>query len=166
MEGSLTDLSKYRLQSAMEDLSSAKLLYEAKQFKSSINRSYYTIFHCLRAVLALDGFDSSKHSGIISNFNANYVKTGIFDKAISKNIDTAYRLREKADYVDFFYRFRRRGSSAIRKSGDGVHIDKRLSSEQVEEQYLTQSQNRKQQKMPSPSTWHFFWRRHPDLNRG
>lgn len=86
----------------MEDLSSAKLLYEAKQFKSSINRSYYAIFHCLRAVLALDGFDSSKHSGIISNFNANYVKTGIFDKAISKNIDTAYRLREKADYVDFF----------------------------------------------------------------
>ena len=102
MEGSLTDLSKYRLQSAMEDLISAKLLYEAKQFKSSINRSYYAIFHCLRAVLALDGFDSSKHSGIISNFNANYVKTGIFDKAISKNIDTAYRLREKADYVDFF----------------------------------------------------------------
>ncbi len=102
MEGSVIDLSKYRLESAKDDMEAAKLLYEAKQFKSSINRSYYAIFHCLRAVLALDGFDSSKHSGIIAFFNANYVKTGIFEKTISKNIDTAYRLREKADYVDFF----------------------------------------------------------------
>ena len=102
MEGSVIDLSKYRLESAKDDMDAAKLLYEAKQFKSSINRSYYAIFHCLRAVLALDGFDSSKHSGIIAFFNANYVKTGIFEKTISKNIDTAYRLREKADYVDFF----------------------------------------------------------------
>ena len=102
MEGSVIDLSKYRLESANDDMVAAKLLYEAKQFKSSINRSYYAIFHCLRAVLALDGFDSSKHSGIIAFFNANYVKTGVFEKTISKNIDTAYRLREKADYVDFF----------------------------------------------------------------
>ena len=102
MEGSVIDLSKYRLESAKDDMVAAKLLYEAKQFKSSINRSYYAIFHCLRAVLALDGFDSSKHSGIIAFFNANYVKAGVFEKTISKNIDTAYRLREKADYVDFF----------------------------------------------------------------
>ena len=102
MEGSVIDLSKYRLESAGDDLNAAKLLYEAKQYKSSVNRSYYSIFHCLRAVLALDCFDSSKHSGIIAYFNANYVKTGIFDKSISKNIDTAYRFKEKADYVDFF----------------------------------------------------------------
>lgn len=102
MEGSVIDLSKYRLESAKDDMVAAKLLYEAKQFKSSINRSYYAIFHFLRAVLALDGFDSSKHSGIIAFFNANYVKTGVFEKMISKNIDTAYRHREKADYVDFF----------------------------------------------------------------
>lgn len=71
MEGSVIDLSKYRLESANDDMVAAKILYEAKQFKSSINRSYYAIFHCLRAVLALDGFDSSKHSGIIAFFNAN-----------------------------------------------------------------------------------------------
>ena len=64
--------------------------------------SYYSIFHALRAILALDNFDSSKHSGIISYFNLNYVKTGVFDKQISKLISTAYRLREKADYQDFY----------------------------------------------------------------
>lgn len=28
-------------------------------------------------------------------------KGGVFDKSISKLVDTAYRLREKADYQDF-----------------------------------------------------------------
>ena len=30
-----------------------------------------------------------------------YVKEGIFDKALSKMLDKAYRLRENADYKDF-----------------------------------------------------------------
>lgn len=50
---------------------------------------------------ALDQFDSSKHSGVIAYFNRTYVKENIFDKSISKLVDTAYRLREKADYQDF-----------------------------------------------------------------
>jgi hypothetical protein len=66
-----------------------------------VNRSYYAIFHALRAVTALDGFDSSKHSGVISYINREYVKTGIFDKRLSKILDTTFRLREKADYDDF-----------------------------------------------------------------
>ena len=39
---------------------------------------------------------------MIAYFNYTYVKEGIFDKAISKMVDTCYRLREKADYQDFF----------------------------------------------------------------
>ena len=34
--------------------------------------------------------------------NQNYVKAGIFDKEFSKLIDSAFRLREKADYEDFY----------------------------------------------------------------
>ena len=55
----------------------------------------------MRAVTALDGFDSSKHSGVIAYINRQYVKTGIFDKRLSKILDTSFRLREKADYDDF-----------------------------------------------------------------
>ena len=102
MEGSLKDLSNYRFETAMDELDAAKVLLETGKFKASVNRSYYAIFHALRAVTALDGFDSSKHSGIIAFFNKNYVKEQVFDKEISKLIDTAYRLREKADYQDFF----------------------------------------------------------------
>lgn len=102
MEGSIKDLSVYRFSAAEENLEAARVLINDKHFKSSINRSYYAIFQALRAVTALDQFDSSKHSGVIAYFNYNYVRTGIFDKSISKLVDTSYRLREKADYQDFF----------------------------------------------------------------
>ena len=67
-----------------------------------MNRSYYAIFHALRALTALDHFDSGKHSGIIAYVNLHYVKAGVFDRDFSKLIDSAYRLREKADYEDFY----------------------------------------------------------------
>ena len=89
---------------------------QAGQFKSSVNRSYYAVFHGLRAVTALDKFDSSKHSGVIAYFNHTYVKEGIFDKSISKLVDTCYRLREKADYQDFFIVSREMAQEQLEKA--------------------------------------------------
>ena len=102
MESSMIQLSQYRLERAKEVYRDSETLIKQKSFASSVNRSYYAIFHALRAVTALDGFDSSKHSGIISYMNREYVKTGVFEKRLSKILDTAFRLREKADYDDFF----------------------------------------------------------------
>lgn len=101
MAGSLTELSAHRFERAMEELQTAELLFQNVGFRSSINRSYYAIFHAIRAVNALDGFDSSKHSGVISHFNQEYVKTGVFEKETSKIIRNASALREQADYEDF-----------------------------------------------------------------
>ena len=56
----------------------------------------------MRAVNAIDGFDSSKHSGVIAHFNQYYVKTGIFPPETSTVIRKASNLREKSDYEDFF----------------------------------------------------------------
>ena len=102
MDGSLADLSKYRLETAKDDLRTAKNNYLEGSYRASVNRSYYAIFHSLRAITALDQFDSRKHSGIIAYVNQHYVKTGVFDRAFSKMIDSAFRLREKADYEDFY----------------------------------------------------------------
>lgn len=101
MGSSIVELSKYRFQRAKETLDDAEILLVQKSFASSVNRSYYAIFHALRAVTALDGFDSGKHSGVIAYINREYVKTGIFSKQLSKILDTTFRLREKADYDDF-----------------------------------------------------------------
>ena len=116
MEGSVKELSKYRFEKAQSDFETAKSLYELKQYRASINRSYYAIFHALRAVVALDGFDSSKHSGIIAFFNLHYVKVGVFDKGISKLISSTFNMREKADYEDFFIAYAEDAQSQIEKA--------------------------------------------------
>lgn len=124
MEGSINDLSKYRFQQAEDEFDTAKLLLDNGKYKASVNRSYYAIFHALRAVTALDGFDSSKHSGIISFFNKNYVKEEIFDREISKVIDFAYRLREKADYKDFYIVSRDEAIGQIEKAQQVIGVIK------------------------------------------
>jgi uncharacterized protein with HEPN domain len=71
-------------------------------YKTSVNRSYYCIFHAMRAVLALDALDSKKHSGIISVFRQKYIKTGVLPKKLSSIIDNAFDTRNSSDYEDFF----------------------------------------------------------------
>ena len=65
----IVSLSNYRFKKAEDNLEAAKILFESSHFAESINRSYYAIFHSLRALLAFNEFDSKKHSGIISFFN-------------------------------------------------------------------------------------------------
>lgn len=60
MAGSIKDLVIYRYERASEELENACLLLETGKYKLALNRSYYSIFHAMRAVNVLDGFDSSK----------------------------------------------------------------------------------------------------------
>jgi len=93
------DLAVFRLHQAKECLQAALV---AIDFKTAANRSYYCIFHAMRAVHALDGFDSKKHSGVIDNFRKNYIKTGIFPKEFSNIIVEAFDVRLESDYEDFY----------------------------------------------------------------
>lgn len=102
MEGGVLELSRYRFETSREALTDAKIMYENGRYKNALNRAYYAIFHAIRAVNALEGFDSSKHSGVIAFFNQNYVKNGLFPKEASKMIRLASENREKAYYLDFF----------------------------------------------------------------
>ena len=102
MESSIKELSKYRYECAEEALQDAEIMFDNGRYKNALNRAYYAVFYALRAVNALDGFDSSKHSGVIAHFNQTYVKTGIFKKEISRIIKLASEKREQADYLDFF----------------------------------------------------------------
>lgn len=102
MEGSLRELAGYRMERAKEMLSAAKDNLEIGQYKTSLNRSYYAIFHAMRAANILKGFDSSKHSGVIAYFNKEYLKEGVMDKSLSVIVKNSSFLREKSDYDDFF----------------------------------------------------------------
>ena len=102
MEGSLRELAGYRMDKAGEMLLAAEENLRIGQYKTSLNRSYYAIFHAMRAANIIKGFDSSKHSGVIAFFNKEYIKNGIMEKNMSVIIKNSSFLREKSDYDDFF----------------------------------------------------------------
>lgn len=102
MESGLKELSIYRLERAKEMLLAAEENLKVNQLRTSLNRSYYAVFHAMRAVNILRGFDSSKHSGVISFFNQTFLKEGELDKSLAKIIKETSYLREKSDYDDFF----------------------------------------------------------------
>lgn len=102
MEGSLNELAFYRMARAHEMLIAAESNLQIQQYKTSLNRSYYAIFHAMRAANILKGFDSSKHSGVIAFFNKEYIKNGTLERNLSMIIKSSSFLREKSDYDDFF----------------------------------------------------------------
>ena len=102
MEEKIKELSIYRFNKATNNLSVAEKLYEDGEYGSSQNRAYYALFNAIKSITAIDGFDSSKHSGVIAHFNQCYVKTGIFSQNTSNIIRLASMLREKSDYEDFY----------------------------------------------------------------
>lgn len=94
-------LVEYRLEQALECLDSAKLSMDTS-LKFAANRSYYCIFHSMRAVLATIGFDSKKHSGVIGEFRQKFIKSGAFPKHLSNYIKDAFTIRNHSDYMDFY----------------------------------------------------------------
>ena len=93
---------KLRLEQAQECLDSAVLLWDAESYKAAANRSYYCIFQSMRAVLALDCFDSKRHSGIMSEFRKKYIKTGIIPTEYSQIIEQSFDVRNSSDYEDYY----------------------------------------------------------------
>lgn len=98
----MDNLMQYRLNNAKEKLESARLLLDAGKYRDSISRSYYAIFTAVRAVLACDKVDFSKHSGVIAYFQKEYIKTGKFEVKYSRYLQTAFQIRNNCDYDDFF----------------------------------------------------------------
>lgn len=128
----MDDLIKYRLSSAKEKLTSAKLLLEAGLYKDSVGRSYYAIFSAIRAVLAIRQVDFSKHAGVIAYFQKEFIKTGIFDKKYSKYLQQAFQIRNSCDYDDFFIVLKQDAKEQYEKAAEMLIVI---------EEYIRQSGN-------------------------
>lgn len=102
MDSRIRDLSAYRFEKAEKTLELAKRLLEEKEYGFASNRAYYSAFYAMRAMNALDSFDSSKHSGVVAYFNQHYVRTGIISENCSAIVRRASKLRERADYEDYY----------------------------------------------------------------
>jgi uncharacterized protein (UPF0332 family) len=92
-------LIKHRLEQAQEALDDAKYLIDGnRSLQSIINRSYYAMFYAALALLQKISKAPSKHSGVISLFDKEFVMRGIFEKELSKDFHKAFELRQSADY--------------------------------------------------------------------
>ncbi len=134
MDDRKQELSHYRMEKASICLNSAKILAATGDYCGAANRSYYAIFHCVRSILALDGMDFSKHSGIIAYFQKNYVKTGVFGKEYSKILTEAFTVRSESDYDDYYVISKDDIDSQIRNAesfiiGIQCYVESRISND-------------------------------------
>lgn len=95
-------LSNYRLEQATENLEEAILLFNVGKYKGASNRAYFSIFHAMKAILALRQVDFKKHSSVIAYFNKEFFATNIFPRNLGKSVSEARYFRENSDYVDFY----------------------------------------------------------------
>lgn len=83
---------------ARKYLGSAELLLNAGDYESSVSRSYYAMFFMVQAALLQKGISASTHKGAISGFGEQFVKSGIFPRAISRAISAGFEKRQLGDY--------------------------------------------------------------------
>ncbi|MEW6097160.1 MAG: HEPN domain-containing protein [bacterium] len=102
MKKEYMDLANYRIERAEETFEDALTLFKNERFNSAMNRMYYSIFYAIKSLLATKGLDSSKHSGVISLFHKEFVKSGIVSKKLGQIVNIAFRKRTDGDYKDFY----------------------------------------------------------------
>lgn len=94
-------LIEYRLTQARDSIREADVLHQSgMSLRSVMNRLYYSMFYAVLALLQEKEMGTSKHSGAISLFDREYVKTGCFPKEMSKALHRAFALRQKGDYME------------------------------------------------------------------
>ena len=125
-------LAIYRLEQAKENLEEAEALFSINKFKGASNRAYYSIFHAIKAVLALEETDFKKHSSVIAYFNKEYVSKEIFSRELGKRVNEARLFREKSDYVDFYI---------VTKEECREQIDTAISMIEKTEEYINAKLN-------------------------
>ncbi len=95
------DLVGYRMARAHETLEDARILATAGRWNACVNRLYYACFYAISALLVRDELSSSKHAGVRSLFNMQYVKPGKIPKELARIYNDLFERRQEGDYIDF-----------------------------------------------------------------
>ena len=130
-EGTFQDIAKYKIEQAQDDLESAMLLLEAGKYKAANNRAYYSCFHAVGAVLALEPIAFKKHKDTLGYFNKNYVHTEIFPKELGRKISKLEVIRHKSDYDDFYIASKGEAEQQIEVAKEVVTLTKEFVNKQL-----------------------------------
>lgn len=130
-EGTFQDIAKYKIEQAQDDLESAILLLESGKYKAANNRAYYSCFHAVGAVLALEPIAFKKHKDTLAYFNKNYVHTEIFQKELGRKISKLEVIRHKSDYDDFYIASKGEAEQQIDVAKEVVTLTREFVSKQL-----------------------------------
>ncbi|MBI4333660.1 MAG: HEPN domain-containing protein [Chloroflexi bacterium] len=83
---------------SLESLNAARSLCAQEYFDDAASKAYYAVFHSPQAILLTLNLSFSKHSGVISGFNKNFVQPGVFPPDFKERIGRLFQERQIGDY--------------------------------------------------------------------
>jgi uncharacterized protein (UPF0332 family) len=93
------ELVRHRMEQAHAALTDARFLLDGQRTPQSvINRSYYAMFYAALALLQTIGKTPSKHVGVISIYDTEFMRKGVFPKESSVAFHEAFDTRLVSDY--------------------------------------------------------------------
>ena len=94
-------LIKVRIENAKSTLEDASQLLKSGSLRGAANRIYYAMFYAVSALAISQGLSFRKHTTLISFFQKEFSKTGIFDRKHGRALQKAFEDRSEADYQDY-----------------------------------------------------------------
>ena len=92
---------KKLLEKADHALEVAEELKRKNYHSDAASKVYYAMFYAVSSLLLSKNLSSSKHSGIRSLFNKEFVNKGLLDKEPGKFYSKIFEERQEGDYKDF-----------------------------------------------------------------
>ena len=90
------------IEKARRYLRSAELLIQDGDYDSAVSRSYYAMFYSAQAALLKKKMTFTSHKAVISAFGQHFVKTGIFDKQMGRDLNIIFGDRQLGDFESNF----------------------------------------------------------------
>jgi len=76
----------------------ARDLHKNGHYNDAASKSYYAVFHALQAILLSKSLSFSKHSGVLSGFNQEFIYKKIFAQDFYTKIVRLFKDRQIGDY--------------------------------------------------------------------
>lgn len=86
------------LERATSSLQAAKLLRSAELPNDAASRAYYAVFHAASALLLAQNLEFKSHAGVLRAISLNFVKPGILENSVGRDLNWLAELRQTADY--------------------------------------------------------------------
>lgn len=86
------------LERASECLAETQSLLDGNHYLGAVNRAYYTIFDCVRALLNEEGVFVKTHQGVHNKFNELFMRSNRLNQKYNSMLSKVFQLRQLADY--------------------------------------------------------------------